>query len=227
MGADAGRHGEGGQQAAASHGGASFIAAGDHAALLEGSLELLPTVQAAVDQAAPPGSAGAASRLDLQLPVGEEQAQQVGGDAGRFRQFGILRQVREAGQPGPITQVVGAARELHEAAPLEQRAVGRPVVAEIAPVVVEIEGMAVRRGVEGADAFADRRAAAVSARMVAMAISTMVRSGISKARSDARMIGRWVLMFATAPRAASGMRAARSCRRWRRAGPRIRPGPAP
>lgn len=56
--------------------------------------------------------------------------------------------------------VIGAARQLNKAASAEPRTIGRGVVAETLAIVVEIEWLAARRGVEFRGLFADGKEAA-------------------------------------------------------------------
>ena len=116
--------------------------------------EALQPVPAAVHQPAGTGEIAFDQRLlDRTLALRQERREEATGEAGLEGPLRLPAQAIAQAQRLPVMQVVGPAGQLHEATAAEVGAVGRAFVAQVAPVIVEIEGMAVRRAVEARRPF--------------------------------------------------------------------------
>jgi hypothetical protein len=106
---------------------------------VEGAGEAVEAVGSAVDEAAGGGQVvGGEGAAEGGFLVGEEAGEKLGGDGGRGGEVGVGEEV-VADEPG-VVGIVRAASELDEAAATEIGAVVRALVAEVAAVVVKVEG---------------------------------------------------------------------------------------
>ncbi len=96
--------------------------------------------------------AARARRMAGSFPA-RKTGEELGGDCGRGGEVGIGD--KRLVDLMCVVGVVGAAGELDEAASTEVGAVGRALVAEVAAVVVEVEGVAAGRGVVDGGRFGE------------------------------------------------------------------------